>query len=271
MRIYVYGLFLSFLFLNALAGAETNSDALQLKRDRAASPHDSSESSLRAGFQNLEYLKDGMAVVAYAPKHTRVIDKKRSALPKNDPLYFDDGFEADDTVLLKTRLGPEQPAVYVLFSEGPSADPEFFFILADNVRAGRTDKLWAHVWGTALAIPGYDAVYAAGRYNTTFTQRRKYVVNGNGLKEVAQPYYYVGLKTHTRAPITLFASPEARHEVAHLPKGSRVEVLLTDGELDDKRRACYLLKTPFGLTGWIWIPVSQYQSRVIEGISFWGD
>jgi hypothetical protein len=50
-----------------------------------------------------------------------------------------------------------------------------------------------------------------------------------------------------------------------------IEVLLASPEPGDDDSSLFLARTPFGLVGWIRIRDTQYVSRVIEGISFWGD
>jgi hypothetical protein len=245
--------------------------ALPARFISAAEPalaHDQSESSLRAAFPTLTFLDSGVSLVAYRSDVSAVVDRLRSELPRSHPLYLDDGFEADDRLLLETAIcDSDGQAYYVVFSEGPSADPSFYFIKADS----SSDQPWAEVPGNTLAIPTLGAVYAANRYNNFFTKRTKYAYSPGGLHEVPQPFFFVGLKTQALKPITLYASPTEDSQVTQLPAGAEIEVLLTDDRQDDLHRTCFLVKTPFGLLGWVWVPETQYQSGLIEGISWWGD
>ncbi|HEY6022235.1 MAG TPA: hypothetical protein VIY48_20920 [Candidatus Paceibacterota bacterium] len=233
---------------------------------RSAISYDQSEDSLRASFSALKFIEG--TLVAYGDRSAKVINRKRSQLDHAHPLFVADDFEADDILLLQTKLSEtDTQTFYVLFSEGPSADPEFYFI-----KTSTPDKIWASLPGTAISIPGNGSVYVSNRFNNTFTKRSKYTLTAKGLTEVKQPYFYVGLKTHTLSPLTLYTSPASTDVIAQLPKGSEVEVLLTDDRRDDKQhRTCFLIKTPFGLLGWAWIPESQYASSVIEGLGLWGD
>lgn len=248
----------------SVAHAQDSSDDASLSAMRNAVSYDQSEDSLKASFSALKFIEG--TLVAYGDRSAKVINKKRSELDRAHPLFVADDFEANDILLLQTKLSESDlQTFYVLFSEGPSADPEFIFI-----KNSAPNKIWASLSGTALSIPGNGSVYVSNRFNNTFTKRTKYALTAKGFTEVKQPYFYVGLKTRTLSPLTLYASPASTEVVAQLPKGSEIEVLLTDNK-PDKHRTCFLIKTPFGLLGWAWIPESQYASSVVEGISFWGD
>jgi hypothetical protein len=234
--------------------------------DEQPSAHDLSEESLRAGFPNLKIEKFGQAWVAYDPGVTTLINKRRAELPRSHVLYFDDGLEANDVVLLETVLSGSD-RYNVVFSEGPSADPMFYFI-----KVGATSDLpWATIAGNTVAIPHNGALYAASRFNNHFTKRQKFAYQPGGLQEVRQPYFLVGLRTRTLEAITLYASPNEKSVVAQLPAGTEIGVVLTDDREDSDSRTCFLIRTPFGLLGWAWVPSSQYKSGLIEGISWWGD
>jgi len=66
----------------------------------------------------------------------------------------------------------------------------------------------------------------------------------HSLIEVAQAGYYIGLKTQTNSFLTLYSEKNKQNKVAVLPKNYNIEVLL---EKDD----WIMIKTPFGLTGWV--------------------
>jgi hypothetical protein len=241
-------------------------DTNRLGTGKAVS-YDQSAQSLKKAFSGLALLESGDAFVAYDDRTSLVINKKRSELDSTHPLLVKEGVEADDILLLQISLsGTDSQTFFVLFSEGASADPSFFFI-----KTSVPDKVWAELPGTALAVPGNGSIYAANRFNNTFTRRTKHLYTPTGLTEVSQPYFYVGLKTHTLTPLTIYTEPHEQNVVARLPKGSEIEVLLTDDKRDQRRGTCFLMRTPFGLLGWAWIPDSQYFSYTIEGLSFWGD
>ncbi len=251
------------IFAALLALVAMSADALDDQRS-----YDQSEKSIKEGFSQLSILKSGLAVVAYNPSVTKIINKKRGDLPPTHDLFYNEGVEANDDVLIETSLsGADGERFYLIFFEGPSLDPSFYLVSAD----AKTDKPFAEIWSEAVAIPSTGYIYAAGRTNRMFTERTKYLVKPSGLVEAKQPYSYVGLKTKTLKPITIYSSPNKESVVAQLPEGADVEVLLTNGEKSKDYETCFLVKTPFGLLGWVWVYQSQYDSKVIEGLSWWGD
>jgi hypothetical protein len=236
-------------------------------KNRESVSYDQSEESLRKAFPSLLMLKTGRAFVAYENREAKLVNRKRCDLDASHPLFVNDELEADDILVMQMKIGEKDRQIfYILFSEGPSADPGFYFIKTD-----RPNEVWADMPGTALALYGNGVAYVSNRCNNMFTKRTKYLFSDTGIMEVHQPYFYVGLSTHTLAPLTLFDSPKENQIIAQLPKGTPVEVLLTDDARDERRRTCFLIKTPFGLLGWAWIPETQYKAETIEGISFWGD
>lgn len=255
-----FSLFFTFPFTDA------NADKTQTQKKAVS--YDMSEESLLRGFSKLSILKSGDAILAYNAITSKVINKKRSELKKSHPLFmYDDALESKDKLLLQTTLGKnESNKYYVAFTEGPSGDPAFYLIKQES-----PNKVWAELSGTALVLPSNDYVYIANRFNNTFTQRKKYSYLQTGLTQINQPYYYVGLKTQTLKPVTLYADQGETKVVAKLPKKSKIEILLTDGKRDKQYRTSFLAATPFGLVGWIWVSQSQYFSNEVEGISYWGD
>ena len=236
-------------------------------------PRDESVASIRAAFPALTYLSvkpmenlGTTATVAYTANGTTIINKARKSLPATHLLHPTQDLSDDDVLLMETSLGGAQ-RYYVVFSLGPSMDPSFFFVRTD----AKDEKDWQEVPATAIAIPGNGSIFAATRTNSYFTKRRKYTVSPDGLRELPQPYFSVGLKTRAIKPVTLYASPNERDVVAQLPAGHELEVVLTDDRQDKQSRTCFLVKTPMGLLGWVWVPSSQYRADTIEGISWWGD
>lgn len=59
--------------------------------------------------------------------------------------------------------------------------------------------------------------------------------------------------------------------IAQLAAGHAVEVVLTDDEQDKQSCTCFLVKTPGGVLGWVWVPSSQFKADTLEVISWWGD
>ena len=115
-----------------------------------------------------------------------------------------------------------------------------------------------------LIIPGNGSIYISGHTDNMFDTRKKFIYDGNKFNELIQPFYYVGLETFTIKPITLFSDTTLSNPVASLPENSEIEVLINRNDL-------YLIRTSFGLTGWLKIgPVSPDYSP-IKGLYFAGD
>ena len=131
-------------------------------------------------------------------------------------------------------------------------------------RPGDGLKLLLSIPGLRFAFPGDSAIYVDGHNNTMFNLRKKFVWQDSTFIEAAQPFHYVGLETTTREAVTLYADAGYKSAVEKLPAGSSVTVLLNEGEN-------YLLKTPFGLVGWIRIPDCLQEKSSIYGLYYHGD
>lgn len=226
--------------------------------------------SIKNGFPGLKMYqsKNSMAFLAYNPEVTKVIDKELGELEKTHLLFpLKDTLFEEDVLVLETKIDrKDDESYYVVYSEFPSGDPHFCF-----VKVGGPLDYWNDISGTAIAIPANGFIYGASRYDANFTERRKYKYDKAGFHEVQQPYYYVGLKTRTVVPIILYSDQKTNQQIAELPSGTEIEVLLTDNKRVFEKGICYLVKTPFGLLGWVWVEEKQLQADVIEGISYWGD
>lgn len=175
----------------------------------------------------------------------------------NKPIENERGIKA-----LVTRLIKDSPTLYlVTFDPGPSGDPEF---IISEIRENKGQKLIS-LRGEELIIPGNGVLYTSGSADMMFETRKKFLLHDGVIKEVKQPFYYVGLKTKLKRSIDLFSEPTNKQIIAHLPEGSRVEVLIN-------KENDYLIKTPFGLVGWLKInDGEQCGSELVEGICFHGD
>lgn len=228
--------------------------------------HDDSVPSLEAAYPGLAYLFDGPATLAYQPAGATVIKKTRMQLPKTHPLHVEGDLSQDDVVLLETSLRGVG-RVWVLFSLGPSLDPSFYLVKAGANGA----TVWADIPATALGLPDDGSLFAASRANSHFTKRRRFQVSEQGITEIPRPFYYVGLATRTLKPLDLYFTPNSDLVVATLAAGAEIEVLTTDDKPDTEGSTSYFVRTAEGLTGWVWVPTSQYKADTIEGITYWGD
>jgi hypothetical protein len=178
----------------------------------------------------------------------------------NEPLNPDaEGGEPRVTRVLRTKIDrARDEEVWIDYDGGPSVDPE---IVVTQVGS---EEPAGYIWGLNFYIPGTGAIYASGHTNTMFDTRVKYVLEGGKLIEVKQPFYWVGLESKALKDLALLSAKGGKEVVARLPKGSALTVVLAEGDW-------YLIKTPFGLVGWLEVKEYTQQAEMIEGLFFQGD
>ena len=211
----------------------------------------------------LELNDTGGALIKYNSTTTVVFNKKLKDLDKLDPLYPDYELIEDDIKTIKTKIdNSSTDEYYVVFTFGLSYDHAFIFYKSDNF-----DSVAFIIPGLKLYIPGNGCVYVSGHTNNYFNVRKKFQLINNELIEVKQPFYYVGLKTKTLKPIKLYDSKEMVNVIASLPEDYSIEVLLSDGDYS----TLFLVKTDFGLTGWIDLDYILKKPDKIDKLFFNGD
>jgi hypothetical protein len=203
-------------------------------------------------------------VVKYNPKGTEVINKEAGDLPEGHFLYEEEGPGVLDRVVMQVRLNQNSSInYYLVFSWGPSGDPCYRLYNANN------KKYIGSVHGTNIYIPGNGKLYSHGKENACFELKQKYELRDDKLYAVRQPFYDVGLKTKTQKAIKIYSDKEQTEVLASLPVNYDVEVLLADG---DAINELFLLKTSFGLVGWVKVKTYGKPDVVdIKGLQFYGD
>lgn len=146
----------------------------------------------------------------------------------------------------------------ITYTDGLSADPGFL------ISPVGTDVIVGDIWGLELFIPGNGAVYVTGHTNNHYNQRKKFIMKNGKLVEIRQPFYYVGLDSKAKQDITLFSDKSEKEPVASIPSGTKLTVLLSQGEH-------YLIKTPMGLVGWAHFVDHGQGAQLIEGLYYRGD
>jgi hypothetical protein len=245
--------------------SEPKQPAVQASADEK--PETSSATSSSDGQEPFDYLEkirvDDDILLKYNPSSTEVYNTKVTELPQNDPFYpQEEGPGLGNIKLVKTQIKPGSSYYYVVFSWGPSADPAFMFY-----EEGNTDRAAFYLSGMRLFIPGNGNVYVDGHTNNMFDTRRKLKLVNGSLNEIKQPFYYVGLKSHTVKPVKLYQSDNLNKVIASLPADYSVEVLINKPETD-----LYLIKTDFGMTGWLKLGENAfYGNEAIKGLYYAGD
>ncbi len=203
-------------------------------------------------------------VIKYNDASTTVFNEKRTELPEDDPLYYSDhGPGMNDVKALKTKISSSGSDYIVVFSWGASGDPSFQFF-----KDGNFERSLFSIPGTHLYVPGNGSIYVSGHTNNLFNTRKKFKVRNEELDEVDQPFNYVGLKSKTRKPAKLYKTEKLSEVIASMPENYSVEVLVNKPGTD-----LFLVKTDFGLTGWLEVSGRDQMSGVelIEGLYYRGD
>jgi len=169
---------------------------------------------------------------------------------------------------LRTQLNGDHQWFTIDCDNGPSADLSCTIFRETPQGLNKV----ATLGGERFIFPGNGVLYTDGKNDERFDVRRKYTWHDGKLTEVKQPFYYVGLDSRTLVDLDIYSSKDFRQPVAHLPKGTTVTVLLN--EVVDKGNDEYdvgncLVKTPFGLVGWVRSTVDQ--PPVIDDLLYHGD
>lgn len=210
-----------------------------------------------ASFPGLKTLqmKNEDVTLYYKPEMSQVLSGKHPEIKR----YNEAGIYISRS--LRTQLlGAGKVYFTIDCDSGGSGDPGCTFLQEQN---GNLKEI-IHIQGLRFAFPCDGSIYVEGHNNTMFNVRKKFEWHNGTFVEVKQPYNYVGLNTTTRESIKAFSSQEYKQAIASLPKGSRVTVIANEGEN-------YLVKTPFGLLGWVKIQVASQEKSPIIGIYFAGD
>jgi hypothetical protein len=163
----------------------------------------------------------------------------------------------------KLRLSARSTDTLIIdYTEGGSADPGFIISLIEKCGPRRLD--WP-INGLDFEAPGDGFFYVRGHTDSWFDMRRKFTVEGGNLREVKQPFYYVGLETKTLRQIPVFSTQGCSEYIGRIEEGAPVTVILSDG-------VTFLLKTDHDILVW-WRPqnMSQQRAEEIEGIYVKGD
>ncbi len=218
-------------------------------------------------FNNLDILEiesyQGVSI-KYDPETTEIINKALKDLDTNDPFYYNSigDFSTYDIKAIKTKIDKKTNDEYiVIFSAGPSGDPSFEFY--NSKEKGKPNFV---INGLNLYIPGNGFIYISGHTNNMFDTRKKFQIVNNVFSEVEQPFYYVGISTKTLKPLTLYSDKQLKSIVAQLPKNYDIEVLIFE-----KENSIFLIRTEFGLVGWVKVGIGSQQPDIIDKLFFNGD
>lgn len=163
--------------------------------------------------------------------------------------------------LIETKLKAESDERYIIdFCEGPSWDPTFEIWRLEG------DKLISigEIPALEIIIPCNGYLYTSGHTNNMFNKKRKFTIENDELKEIKQPFYYVGLDSKAMEDIDIYSDINMSTVVEHVSKGAQLTVLMNYNDV------YYLIKTEYGLLGWIKIAHSR-NDDIIKDVYFAGD
>lgn len=168
---------------------------------------------------------------------------------------------SEGPVLIRSPLSPGSDDVFEFsYNWGPSGGPGF------NIKkiTGRQYRTVAF-YGDKLYVPCNGYIYVEGHALNAFNHRKKYRYENGRFPEMPQAAYYVGLKTYVSAPMDLYSDTTFTEIVATLSENQPVEVLIADFNEMGNDDHNVLLRTSFGITGWVRF-TDPYPPTHIEGM-----
>ena len=229
---------------------------------------------------NLRYLP----TLGKATQETYYLDdngkQHQGTPPEGKPEEASPYYEVYDH-LLDTALKAGGATYRIDCSTGMSDD---FYCLFQPGGAARDDA--AALSGRDYYLPGNGYVYTDydDSGSSYYRKRQKWALDGKTFKEVAQPYYYLGLDStyhgnyeNKDAPLTL--TDDSGKKVATLKAGDKLTLLLADagyncpegariGNESDPicTEARLLIKTADGTLGWLLLDYSKGDGPSIDGL-----
>lgn len=228
---------------------------------------------------NLRYLP----TLGKATQETYYLDdngkQHQGTPPEGKPEEASPYYEVYDH-LLDTALKAGGATYRIDCSTGMSDD---FYCLFQPAGAARDDA--AILSGRDYYLPGNGYVYTDydNSGSSYYRKRQKWALDGKTFKEVAQPYYYLGLDStyhgnyeNKDAPLTL--TDDSGKKVATLKAGDKLTLLLADAGYDCPEgarignendpictEARLLIKTTDGTLGWLLLDYSK-DAPSIDGL-----
>jgi len=188
--------------------------------------------------------------VFYDSNLCRIINKQ---IPNEADIYLNE--------VLIAKLNPYLPdSFYIRYSEGMSGDPWFGVFRKDN---DTVDYLGGSN-GLNLTVLRNGRLFISGHTNNYFNTRKLFEVTHDTLKEIEQPFYYVGIRSRLNKDASLLSDIDNGQVIMSLPKGTMCDILL------NKDEDYYLVKTEMNVVGWIKND-NDYERPTIDDIRYAGD
>ncbi|TKG95867.1 hypothetical protein EYV94_06135 [Puteibacter caeruleilacunae] len=203
---------------------------------------------------------------AYDAKFTTIINKPCYTLDRTHPLSCsEDSVLEVWTIVAKYKNKELKDSLTITYSAGLSADPEFVIFSKSGEIIERFSCL-------EFYINGSGTIYTSGHTNSMYNRRRKFQIKNDTIDEIIQPFNYVGLKGKTLKAITLYKNKTGSEIIAQLPQNYFIEILLADGKTKDYAIDYnFLVRTDFGLVGWLRLEREEAFGEVLKNLYFAGD
>lgn len=179
---------------------------------------------------------------------------------------LDDFYKNEDEMIMPLAFVSidlaSKTEILIGYSEGASEDPEFWFY-----KKGETGfRSLKSIYGKQIFISGNGNIYVSGHTNNMFNKRRKFKYENSTIREIEQPFYFVGLQTKTLKTIKIHSDKSLTKILATLPADSPIEIVAAEYANECQY---FLIKTSFGLLGW-W-KLDNFNSREIDKLFYAGD
>lgn len=118
--------------------------------------------------------KNYQVVFGYESKTCRLL---------NIPSEEDPDFPISSKSVAKFKSENIKDSLHIIYTEGPSADPEFAVFTKTNKEIGRFSCI-------EFYINSSGTIYTAGHVNNMYNRRRKFQIQKDTITEIRQPYCY---------------------------------------------------------------------------------
>jgi hypothetical protein len=202
--------------------------------------------------------------ISYDSKSTTLYNIPCHLLKKTDPAYSEDYKETGGVLVARYKNAVLKDSLNIIFDMGASDDPNFIIYGKDK------NKLF-QIYCLQFYINSNGVIYTAGHTNNMYNTKRKFQIQKDKIFEVKQPFNYVGIKGVTKKAVVLYQDKVGSEVVANISQNTEIEVLLAPSADNDTLDRLFLVKTKFGLVGWLRLAEDEIFGAIIQELFFAGD
>ena len=219
---------------------------------------------------------DQKSYVSFTKGYFKEINIRINALEKGHPLFVDkENYESPDILLGTIDMSGKGDVYYMVLSWGASLDISYMFYsvkrLKDYKLGAEVAKPDFSVEATSIIIPANGNIYAYGHNNNLHSIQKKYVFKDGNLRELSQPFHYVGRSAISLKEQTVFSDTGLTTELYKIAKGSPVTIVgLQPGSSNPSFDELYVVASEFGLVGYVKAEYEQKETQ-FSGFFYAGD